>query len=120
LCISLLQLDIRVLGIQQRSEDLAVRNELVQQAHPLRREQVREKRRTRNVGTWPTEAGDKSVLDRVAAETEHNRNGRSRLLGRERCDGCGGSNHGHLTLYEFGGECRQSVVFPIRPAIFDR
>jgi hypothetical protein len=25
-----------------------------------------------------------------------------------------------MTLYKFGGECRQSVVLPIRPAIFDR
>jgi hypothetical protein len=67
LCISLLQFDIRVFGIQQRREDLAIRNELVQQAHPLRRKQVREKRHTSDVAARPTKAGNKPVFDRVAA-----------------------------------------------------
>jgi hypothetical protein len=31
-----------------------------------------------------------------------------------------GNNHCYLTIDQVGGECRQSIVYVIRPAIFDR
>src|ERR1700747_1125996 len=70
---------------------------------------------------WPVQASDESQLDRVAFYPEEDRNRRSRRL----CCKCrrstaGRCNHAHLTTNQIGGECRQSIVMALGPAVFDR
>ena len=93
----------------------------MQQRQPLRSELGTEPTHPRDVAARPIEAGDKAVFTRVIVAREHNRDCTGRRLGRERrivAAGC--SDHGHLTLNEFGRQRRQSIRPPLRPAIFDR
>ena len=58
-------------------------------------------------------------FDRVDA-VEDDRNRRGRRLCRQRRRSATADNHGHLTANQIGRQCRQSIVFALRPAIFDR
>ena len=104
----------RFWGLISVAKYFAVGNGLVQQAPPASLRASFEKNvEPVMLPPGPTEAGDKSVFDRVAAETKHNRNRRRRLLAPQAPRPVTAAGyHGHLTLYEFGGECRQSVVCP--------
>ena len=82
-----LQLGIRIVRVHEHGDDGGIGNELVQQLQSLRREQIGEEGDARDIAARPVEAGDKSVLDRVAAETEDDRYRCGRGLGRERRDG---------------------------------
>ena len=100
--ITFLQLDIRIFRIQKHSKDFGVSNKLMQQLCPLRSEQITEEGCSCNVASWAVEAGDKSVFDRVAAESEDDGNRCRCLLGSEGRDRCHCGDHGYLTANQIG------------------
>ena len=114
------QLGIRIVRVHQHGDDRGVGNELVQQLQSLRREQIGEESDARDIAARPVEARDKSVLDRVAAETEDDRDRCGRRLGRERRDRSDCGDHGHLTADQIGRQRRQPIILPIGRAEFDR
>src|SRR5215472_4057988 len=92
--IAFFQLGIRILRIQKHSKDFGVSNKLMQQLCPFRSEQITEKGCSCNVASWAVEAGDKSVFDRVAAESEDDGNRCRYLLGSKGRDRCHRGDHG--------------------------
>src|ERR1700730_10046827 len=75
----------------------------------------------RNIAAWTVEAGDKSILARVAAGHEDDRNRRRCSLGRKRRDRVAGrSDHGHLATHKIGRKRRQTIVATLGEAILDR
>src|SRR5262245_14060784 len=75
---------------------------------------------TRDVTTRPVEIGDKTRLDRVAADTEDDRDGRGRGFGRQsrRC-ACWRGDNGDLAAGQVGRHRRQTIVSTFRPAVCD-
>src|SRR5262249_52596040 len=74
-----------------------------------------------NIAAGTVEAGDKSILDRVAADHEYDRNRRRCSLGRKRRDRVAGrSDHGHLATHKIGRKRRQTIVVTLGKAILDR
>jgi hypothetical protein len=66
------------------------------------------------------QAGDESGVDRIATESEHDRYGGRRRLGRERrWLTARGGNHRNLTADQIGSQFRQSIVLAFCPAILD-
>jgi hypothetical protein len=73
------------------------------------------------VAARPVEASDKTHCDRVAADSEHNWNGRGRGFGRQRrWRGARRGNHGRPPANQIGDQVRQPMNLPRRPAVFDR
>src|SRR5262249_40644574 len=68
----------------------------------------------------PVEPCDETILARVPARCEDDRNCGRRRLGREygRKRAC--ENHSHLTANQVGRKLWQSIVLILRPTIFDR
>jgi hypothetical protein len=64
-------------------------------------------------------AGDEAGLHRIAAGGEDNGDCRGCRLDRK-VSGVIGDDHGHLTTNQLICHRRQSVVLPVRPAVFDR
>ena len=68
----------------------------MQECQPLGDQLPREKIDACRVSARPREAGDKTKLDRVFADAEHDRDRRSRSFGRKRGGGaahCGDDGH---------------------------
>jgi Resolvase, N terminal domain len=97
-------------AIEERGNATSVGNQLVKQSDAGR------------VAAGSGEAGDKTKLDRVLTDAEHDRNRRSRCFGRDssglRDDG---SDHGHPTADQVGHQCRPGYrVVPFQPMVLDR
>jgi hypothetical protein len=93
----------------------------VQQLQPLGAELGTEEVDPRDVAGRPIEAGDNTLLDRIAASQEHDRDraGR-RLCGQSRIAASRGKDHGRLAAHKIGCERRQSIVLVFRKTVFDR
>ena len=75
----------------------------------------------RGIATWPIEALDQSVLDRVAAARENNRNCRRCRLRRPcRLGPAGRDDHVYLAANQISRQCRQPIVLALCPTVFDR
>ena len=71
--------------------------------------------------TRPVETVNKALLDRIGARQEDDRNRRSCRLGRQgRRRARDAGDNGHLSTDQISGQCRQSIVATLRPAILDR
>jgi hypothetical protein len=72
------------------------------------------------VAARPGEAGDKTELDRVFANHEHNRDCRGCRLGRKRRSGTSARcNHGDPSANQFGRQGWQPIYLTLGPAVFD-
>src|SRR5438105_13388909 len=84
-----------------------LRTELAQQFQSFRGQRTGEDGHAGDVTPWPVEACDESELDRVAADYEHNRDGRSRSLrGLCRGNAADREDHRYLLAHELGCQCR--------------
>jgi len=73
------------------------------------------------VAAGPVPALDQAHADRIAAQSEHDRNGRGGALGRERRRlAAGRRQHVHPAAHQLGRHFRQAVVLTARPAELDR
>ena len=93
---------------------------LMQQAEALRLHIVGINCRTSDVGTWPVEAYDKSLLDGIAAHDHHGGNSRGCSLGgKGRWLATAGDDQCHAPPDQIGRHRWQLIVVSVRPAIFD-
>src|ERR1700675_1965120 len=68
----------------------------------------------------PAHVGDNSKLNRVASYTEYDRNCRSCSLCCKCCRSAAGrGNHSHPTTNQICGQCWQSIIVTLCPAVFD-
>src|SRR5262249_7034945 len=67
----------------------------------------------------PTEIGNETTFDRIAAADEHDRYGRGGSAGGTH-DDIWADDHSHLPLRQIRRECRQPIELVLRPAKFDR
>jgi hypothetical protein len=79
----------------------------------------REKIDPRQVSARPCKAGDKAKPDWILPDQEDDGNRRGRRFGRHRRSSVSSSNDGYLTTNEIARQYRQSIVFALRPAVFD-
>ena len=107
-------------GIDEHGNAHGSRQQFMQEPKPLCPKLHHHEADTGDVATWPVEAGDEAVADRIAAGCEDDRDRRGCGLGRNCRRGVGRSDHCHLTAYQIGCEVGQSIVLVLRPAILDR
>jgi hypothetical protein len=69
----------------------------MQESQPLAHHLLDEKIEASRVATRPGEAGDKTKLDRVIADSEDDRDRRGRSFGRNRSRNTSCADHGHMT-----------------------
>src|SRR5215510_4953813 len=91
----------------------------MQQLQPLRRQLEVQQTYSREVAARLAKAGDQSERDWVTSYFENDRNGCGCCFCCERRRSGDRSNHGHLATNQFGRHFRQSIVFALRPTIFD-
>jgi hypothetical protein len=76
---------------------------------------------TGGVAARPGEAGDKTKLDRVFSDAEHDRDRRGRSFGRDRSERTGGRrDHGHTTADQVSHQRRQVIELAFQPVVLDR
>src|SRR5262249_25857405 len=113
-------LSIWVVRVQMRGDNAGSRHKLAQQFQPLRHQLPEEQSYSSDIPARPAETGDETILDRVTARCEDDRNCGCRRFGREygRKRACG--HHSHLPATQVGRKLWQSIVLILRPTIFDR
>ena len=73
------------------------------------------------VAARPSEAGDKTKLDRVIADAEHDRDRCGCSFGRDRSHRAGWrGDHGHTTADQVRYQRRQAIVLTLQPVVLDR
>src|SRR5262249_54589324 len=75
---------------------------------------------TRDVATWPVEAGDKPRFNRVPPTTEDDRDGVSCGFSHHSCGRaarCGDDSYAHAN--QIGCQFRQAIILIVRPSVFD-
>src|SRR5262245_20690227 len=72
-----------------------------------------------DIAARPTEIGNETTFDRIAAADEHDRYGRGGSPGGAH-DDIWADDHSHLALHQIRRECRQPIELVLRPAKFDR
>ena len=92
----------------------------MQEPQPLGHHLRVEKIDAGRVAARPGEAGDKTKLDRVSADTEDDWNRRCCSFGRERGHVAGRGDHSHLSANQIGHQCRQAIVLTLQPVVLDR
>ena len=85
--VSSLRLGSRSVRVDEHGNRCRLGHQLAQQLQPLRPQLAAEKADARDVAARPVEAGDKAVLDRVAAGREDDRDRRGCGLGCKRRSG---------------------------------
>jgi hypothetical protein len=95
------------------------RDDLAQQLELFRAEFHVQDARAGEIAPGPTEAGDEPYLNWINADTEDNRHGRCRRLGRQRSRRAGGDYDTHPTAHKVGRARRQAIILAI-PAVLDR
>jgi hypothetical protein len=119
--ISHLGLGARKSRVHQHGERRRLGNQCAQQPQPLRLERARQQGYSGHVGARPVQAGNKTDFYRVAANREHDRDGRGgRFGGQHRRLTAARDDHGHAAANQISRHRRQSVILTIRPAKFDR
>src|SRR5262245_20041080 len=110
-----------VAWIDENSYAIGPRHHVSQQSKTLCGQLNCKKIYAGRVSTWPTEAGDKTQLDRIFADTEHDRNGLCRGLSRKSRRGAArdGNNRRPATK-QVGHHFRHQIVSALRPAVFNR
>jgi hypothetical protein len=110
----------REVRIDECADQRHARHQVAEQPQPLRFHQIRQQSHSGHIAARPAEARDQAGGDRVAADPEHDRDGRTRGLRRESGNVTPGRHDdGHLPAHQIGGEGRQSAVVTARPAEFD-
>jgi hypothetical protein len=95
--------------------------QLAQKSQPLRRQFTNKKIAARRVATRAGEARNKTKLDRIVADTEHDWDRRRGRLGcQRRRSATRHGYHPHLPADQVGCQCWQSVVSAIRRAVINR
>src|SRR5262249_50431029 len=106
--------------INERSDDLRCRDQVVQQPNSFRHQFGSWLGYASDVAGRPTKAADEAERDRVTRRLEDDWNVGGRGFG---CEGCGRtrrSEHSHPAAYQIGDHLRQSFVVTVGPPIFDR
>ena len=93
-------------------------NKLVQQLQPLGPELCGKAGHAGDIAARPIHPLDEPKLDRIARRREHDRDRGRRRHGRKRRSGIS-HDHRDVAADQLGGERRQPVVIPARPAVFD-
>ena len=92
----------------------------MQECQPLFDHLLEEKIEACCVAAWPGEGGDKTKLDRVVGDAEHDRDGQGRSFGRNRGSGVPGRrNHGHTTADQVSHQRRQAIILAVKPVVLD-
>src|SRR5262249_24488348 len=94
--------------------------QLAQQFQPLRHQLPEEQSYSSDIPARPAETGDETILDRVTARCEDDRNCGRRRFGREYARKRACEHHSHLTANQVGRKLWQSIVLITRPAVLDR
>ena len=72
------------------------------------------------VAARPSEAGDKTKLDRVIADAEDDRDRRCCSFGCERGHVTDRGDDGHLSADQVAHQCRQAIILALQPVVLDR
>ena len=116
-----LTLSRRKARIEQNPDKCNPRHEVAQQAQPFRLHEPRQQRDAGGVAAGPVPALDQADTDRIAAQPEHDRDGRGRALGGEcRRLAAGRRQHVHSAAYQLGRHRGQQIVLTARPAKLNR
>jgi hypothetical protein len=105
--------------VNEQGHDGRRGDQFMQQLQPLRPDLHVHDAHAREVAARAAQAGDKSKRERVEPCHEDNRNYRGCCLCWPYCRAIR-DDHRHLMANEVGRQQRKSVVFVIRPAVFDR
>jgi hypothetical protein len=93
----------------------------MQEFEPLGHQFCNEKIYTGGVATRPSKAGDKTKLDRVFIDAEHDRDRHGHGFRRERTACVSGrSDHRHATANQLRHQRRQAIILSFQPVVIDR
>src|SRR5271166_4368714 len=107
--------------VHKEAERVQLGYQLAQQRELLPNEHRRAGGRAGDVAAWTLDTGDEAEFHRVAAARENDWNNRGRSLGREcRSSTSERDQNSYVTTNQFIRKCRQSIVMPLGPAVFDR
>src|SRR5262249_5249742 len=107
--------------VEQNADQRSARYQLTQQPEALRLHKRGEQSDAGRVAAGTVDTLDQPGADRIAAQSEHDRDGRGGALGRERRRvAAGGRQHAYPAAHEIGRYCRQKIVLAARPAELDR
>ena len=111
----------RIGRIDEKGNHGGCRHHLAQQLQPLWPQRAEEEGHARGVATRAIQAADKPELDWITAIREDDWGARGcRVCGLGRVGAPRRSDHSHMTADEIIGECGQSIVLAIGPAVLDR
>ena len=110
----------RIGRIDEHGNTHGLGHQLMQESQPLGHHLLDEKIDAGRVAARPREAGDKTKLDRVFADAEHDRDRRGRSFGRDRSAAAGRGDHGHTTADQVSHQRRQAIVLALQPVVLDR
>jgi len=109
-----------LVGVHQRRDHTDVGQEVAQKPQAFRSQFIGQIAHARHVSTRPIETGDQAILDRVAADGEHDRDRCGRRFGDKRSLRGGHAGYDRdLTADEVGCERRQPIVLQLGKAVFD-
>jgi hypothetical protein len=92
----------------------------MQESQPLGHRFQEERIDAGRVAARPGEADDKTSLDRVFSDAEHDRDRRGRSLGRDRGARAGGrGDDGDTTADQVSHQRRQAIVLAVQPVVLD-
>src|SRR5262249_54010634 len=115
---SLRALGSRIGRIDQHGNSSGLRHQIVQQLQSFRLQLTRKKIDPRQISAWPGEAGDKTELDRVFADTKDDRDRRgcsfahlSSVIARGR------GENGHATTPDVSHNRRKAMELVLQPVV---
>src|SRR5262249_34047246 len=110
----------RLFGFHEHGDRGSIWNQVTQDCQLLARNPGGEKADTRDMAVWPTDAGDESGFDRVAASGKDNRYCRGcSFCGKRRRRAPACENNGNLTIDQLGRQGGKPIGTLVRPSIFD-
>ena len=108
-------------GVAQHGDAASAGNKLVQEREALGDELMDEKIYTSHVAARPREARDKTKLDRIVPDTEHDRDLLRRGFGRERAGRKPGrGDHRHVAANQIRQQTGYLVIFSFEPVKLNR
>src|SRR5262245_24688379 len=113
-------IEIRIVGVEQRGNGRGWRSKVKQQAQPLRLQFGRKNIYSRDIPTWPIEAGNETVTNRVIRAREDDRYSRGGCLCcSDRRVGPACHDHRHLPAHQVRRHRWQPFVMVFRPSKLD-